>query len=202
MATRRNHSVGLRIWHWLDALVVIGLITTYFLRQGLVSSLRFFTRRLSEGGLSVADATTRPITRELVHQLWAWHVYFGYALTTLLVLRVILFFTDKRNPVRDCWEGICRLRTHYDFRNIHNVGVRAGYVAFYALQLFMVVSGLMLTFDQSLGLGKDFRHLVNEAHETVMWFFLAFVIAHIVGVFAAENRDDPGIVSAMINGKG
>jgi Ni,Fe-hydrogenase I cytochrome b subunit len=33
-----------------------------------------------------------------------------------------------------------------------------------------------------------------------MWFFLAFVIVHVIGVFTAENLGDPGIVSAMING--
>lgn len=201
MNAPRHHSLGLRIWHWLDAAVVIGLITTFFLRDGLVSHSRYLVAQLNAKGIPVDDTVARPIIKEMVNQLWAWHIYLGYALTTLLLFRAILFFTDKRNPAMECWQSICELRGRFDFRNVHSTTVKTGYLVFYLLQLFMVVSGLALTFSTSLGLSQNFRHSVNEAHESVMWFFLAFAIAHVIGVFVAENRDDPGIVSALISGR-
>lgn len=198
LKTRRNHSLGLRIWHWLDAGIVIGLIVTFFLRDSLVSHSRFLVAQLSANGVAVNDAVAKPIIKEMVNQLWTWHIYLGYALTALFVTRIILMFTDKRNPVLECWQSVCELREHFDFRNVHSTFVKTGYFTFYLLQLFMILSGLTLTFSGSLGIAKDLRHSINEAHETVMWFFLAFIIAHIVGVVVAENRDDPSIVSAMI----
>jgi Ni/Fe-hydrogenase 1 B-type cytochrome subunit len=200
MTTRRNHSLGLRVWHWLDALVVIGLITTFFLRDALVSHSRFLVANLNAGGISVSDAVARPIIKEMVNQLWGWHIKLGYALTALFLVRIVLHFTDKRNPVLECWGSVCELRGKFDFRNIHSTGVKTGYLAFYSLQLFMILSGLTLTFSDFLGVSKALRHTVSETHETVMWFFLVFVIAHVAGVFIAENKDDPGIISAMVNG--
>jgi Ni,Fe-hydrogenase I cytochrome b subunit len=196
----RNHSRGLRIWHWLDALVVTGLIATYFLRGALVSNTRFLVQKLSEGGLAVTDAVSRPIQRQLVQRLWVWHIDLGYVLTALLLVRVVLLFTDKRNPAADSWRALNTLRGHFDFRNVHSAAVKSGYVVFYLLQAFMVLSGLTLVFGESLGVGKDFRHLLSQTHEAAMWFFLAFALAHITGVFFAENTGDPGIVSSMING--
>lgn len=200
VAQVRRHSVGLRIWHWLDAIVVVALITTFFLRESLVSHSRFLVQRLKDSGLTIEDAMVRPMIHEMVDQLWTWHIYFGYALTALFVWRVILVFTDKISPVRTCWDAICTMRSNFDFRNVHSAAVKSGYVAFYALQLFMIASGLSLTFDDALGLSQGVHGAIHEAHEIVMWFFLAFVMVHIAGVFFAENADDPGIVSAMING--
>lgn len=198
MEARRNHSLGLRVWHWLDGGVVVGLIATFFLRDSLVGHSRFLVASLNANGIAISDAAAKPIIKEMVNQLWTWHIYLGYALTALFVLRCVLFFTDKRNPVHECWKSFCELRGHFDFRNIHSTAVKSGYLVFYFLQLFMILSGLTLTFSDSLGLQREFRHTINEAHETVMWFFLAFVIAHIMGVVIAENRENPGIVSAMI----
>ncbi|MFL5813946.1 MAG: cytochrome b/b6 domain-containing protein [Bdellovibrionia bacterium] len=194
----RQHSLGLRIWHWLDAAIVVGLITTFFLRNSLVSHSRYLVAQLNAKGIAVSDSTAKPIIREMVDQLWTWHIYLGYGLTALLLFRAVLFITDKRNAAVECWHAVCELRERFDFRNVHSAGVKTGYLAFYILQLFMVLSGLSLTFSESIGITRETRHQINEAHETVMWFFLAFVIAHIIGVVIAENRDDPGIISAMI----
>jgi hypothetical protein len=60
MTLRRNHSIGLRLWHWMDALVVMGLITTFFLRDALVSHSRFLVTNLNAGGIAVSDAAARP----------------------------------------------------------------------------------------------------------------------------------------------
>lgn len=201
MAEARSHSGGLRVWHWLNAITVLALLGTYFLREYIGSQTRFIAQRLRDTGLTFDDAVVKEIRGEIVDQLWVWHINLGYFLTALFAMRVILFFTDRTNPFTECWRSFCAARQHFDFRNVHSVLVKASYLAFYCLLLFMIGSGLTLTFGDGLGIREATLDLAKESHETVMWFFAIFVVAHIAGVFIAENSGDPGIVSAMINGK-
>jgi cytochrome b len=64
----------------------------------------------------------------------------------------------------------------------------------------MTVSGLVIHFYQELGLVKDTAHDIKEIHELVYNALLIFVPLHILGVFVAENQDEKGILSAMVNG--
>ena len=41
---------------------------------------------------------------------------------------------------------------------------------------------------------------IKEIHELMMWFFVAFAGGHILGIVMAENKEDSGLVSDMING--
>jgi Ni,Fe-hydrogenase I cytochrome b subunit len=64
----------------------------------------------------------------------------------------------------------------------------------------MAVSGLMIHFYEALGLTKEGAHTIKEIHELVYNVILIFVPLHIIGVVVAENRDEKGIISEMING--
>jgi cytochrome b len=64
----------------------------------------------------------------------------------------------------------------------------------------MSVSGLVIHFYQELGLLKDTAHDIKEVHKFVYNALLIFVPLHILGVFVAENRDEKGILSDMVNG--
>lgn len=198
---KRNYSLGLRIWHWIDAVLVTGLVGSYFLRKNLVSNLKYFKKQLHQSNLDLSDSLSKPIINDIVQQLWNWHIYLGYVLAAFFIIRVVLFLIDKQNPILECWNGICHFKTHFDFRNIHHTGVRMMYLMFYVLQLFMILSGLILTFHDSLGIQGNIKSIISESHEFVMWFFLFFMFLHITGVFSAENRGDPGITSSMINGR-
>src|SRR4051794_27546095 len=102
----RVHSFALRAWHWLDALVIIGLITTFFLRDFMVSHVREMVSQIGASGLPVSIDSTRPAVRAMVQRLWVWHVYLGYALGVLLVWRLVVLFKDSRNPFLECWREI------------------------------------------------------------------------------------------------
>jgi Ni/Fe-hydrogenase 1 B-type cytochrome subunit len=179
----RVHSPALRVWHWLDAVVVNALIITYFLRKFLTSHTRALVQHLNDMNYKIAETDSKPLIRDMVDHLWVWHIYIGYALTVLFIWRMVLLFT-RNEQIRG-----------------HNSVVKWSYVLFYFLQLFMIISGLILVFGDSFHIAKSVVHTIHEVHEFVMWFFLAFVITHVAGVFIAENTGDPGIVSAMINGK-
>jgi Ni,Fe-hydrogenase I cytochrome b subunit len=198
-----KYSLGLRIWHWLDGLVVLGLLLTFLLRETLFSvraNRDMFLQKLGEQQITLTEAQARDLARELMHHLWAWHINLGYVLTALLLWRVILFFFEEENAFMATLRGARRLPKSLDFRSLHSTGVKLLYSVFYLAQTFMVLSGLTMVFGKSMGLSHDFTHGLHEIHETVMWFFLFFVIVHVAGVVTAENTTDPGLASEMING--
>ena len=74
-------------------------------------------------------------------------------------------------------------------------------IIFYVLLLVIVATGLLLAFDDELGLSKATSHSVKEVHGFCMYPVLAFIAIHLVGVWMAERKaDGKGIVSDMING--
>ena len=75
--------------------------------------------------------------------------------------------------------------------------VRYSYRAFYVILAVMVVTGLILVFEDYF---RSIEHWTKEIHGFTMYLVLAFVVAHIFGVFRAEVTEEPGLVSEMING--
>ena len=78
--------------------------------------------------------------------------------------------------------------------------VKLGYIGIYAIILFMTISGLTIHFHEALGLTKELADEIKDIHEFVFNAVLIFVPLHILGVIIAENRDEKGIISDMING--
>ncbi|MBK7890657.1 MAG: cytochrome b/b6 domain-containing protein [Bdellovibrionales bacterium] len=118
-----------------------------------------------------------------------WHYIFGYALAALFILRI---FVAIRHP---------ETRPNFKALDLHHKLVTGGYIALTLMTLMMIGSGFGMYFSETLGLAKSTVDFMKENHETAMWFFVAFTALHIGGVFIAENRDEPGIVSRMINGR-
>ncbi len=65
----------------------------------------------------------------------------------------------------------------------------------------MAASGLSIYFYQDLGLLKETAHDIKEIHEFTFNIVMYFVPLHIIGVIVAENKDEKGLISSMINGK-
>lgn len=120
--------------------------------------------------------------------MWEWHYVFGFSLVALYLSRI--FVTIQNPETKPLQLGKSK---HQNMKQIL-------YAVFYLATLFMSASGVLLYFKETLVLSKDLAELLKEAHELTMWFFVAFSAAHIIGVFVSENRDEPGIVSKMING--
>lgn len=184
--------ISLRIWHWINALTILGLLGTVLLRKTFLSwktNSALIQEKIAETGGQIDPALAKDIATTVRDRMWDWHYVFGFSLAALFVFRLFILFRN-----RDTRPNIAGL-------NLHHKLVQFGYVAFYAMTLLMIGSGFLMYFKESLGLAKSTADFLKENHETAMWFFAIFTGAHIVGVFIAENRDEPGIVSRMINGK-
>lgn len=192
---KTQYSLALRIWHWLNGFVVLGLLGTYFLRQTLFAKgtiQRLFIDTLARSQITIDDAAAKSLRGALVDQLWGWHINLGYALGVLLLIRIVLFVVEGKRSTF--------FTVPQRHQGLKGKGIQALYGLFYLSQIVMVASGFAMLFDESLGLTDAFKHNVAETHETLMWFFVGFIVLHIGGAVVAENSDEPGIVSRMING--
>jgi cytochrome b561 len=187
-----KYSLPFRIWHWLNAFVVLGLLGTVFLRKTFLSwrtNSEILMQKLSEMNIEVTTEQAKILAKAIRAGMWEWHIILGYSLAFLVIYRGILFMKDSS------------IRVSFENLSLHKKAVKMSYFVFYAVLLFMTLSGLTIHFYEVLGMSKDFAHDIKEVHEAVYNFFLVFVPLHIAGVLVAEHRDEAGLISTMINGK-
>jgi len=189
----KKWSLSFRIWHWLHAFVVLALLGTVFLRKTFLSwraNSEILSAQLTTMHLDVTTEQAKILAKAVRAPMWEWHIIMGYALAALLIIRIILFFSKSGK------------KNYLDMakKSLHKKLVTIGYIGIYLILGFMAVSGLLLTFHEDLGLLKTTTHTIKEVHEFVFNFVWIFVLLHIIGVVAADNGDDKGIISDMING--
>ena len=189
----KKWRLDFRIWHWVHAVVVLGLLGTVFLRKTFLSwrtNSELLVQKLSEINVEVTADQAKVLAKAIRAPMWEWHIILGYALAALVLWRIILFFTQsgKQN-----YQNLKKETPHQKM-------VKLGYIGIYMVLFFMTVSGLTIHFHELLGLTKDMAHDIKEIHELVFNAVLIFVPLHIVGVIIAENRDEKGIISSMIHG--
>ena len=187
-----KYTLQFRIWHWLNAIVVLGLLATFFLRKTFLSwrtNSEILMTKLSDMGVEVTAEQAKILAKAVRAGMWEWHIILGYALAFLILYRLYLYFADKSE------------RESFSSLTLHKKGVHSLYYVFYTTLTFMAIAGLTIHFYQDLGLSKDFAHDIKEIHELAAWFFVFFVPVHIAGVIIADNTEEKGLVSTMINGK-
>lgn len=185
--------VNFRLWHWINALVVSGLLATVLLRKTLLSwrtNSELIKAKLSAIDLEITSTQGAEIAKAIRDPLWDWHVALGIVLAVLVITRIALFFTQSGK------------RNYQDLKtqSMHKKMVKIGYIVVYGALLFMAASGLSMRFYEVLGLSKDAVHSIKGIHELVFLAVLIFAPLHIIGIVIAENRGEKGIVSDMING--
>jgi len=186
-------SLNFRLWHWLHAAVILGLLGTVFLRKTFLSwraNSEIIVNKLAEQDIHIAAVTAKGVAKAIRTPMWEWHILLGYGLAALVVWRIALFFTasGKRNYL------------HLKEETLHKKAVKIGYLVIYGVIAFMALSGLVIHFYDTIGITKDTAHDIKELHELLYNALLIFVPLHIVGVFVADATEEKGIVSDMING--
>lgn len=187
-----KYSLNFRIWHWLNAIVVLGLLGTVFLRKTFLSwrtNSEILMSKLSGMGVEITAEQAKILAKAVRAGMWEWHIILGYALAFLILYRIYLFFNDSSE------------KEEFSSLSMHKKGVKILYYIFYATLFFMAASGLVIHFYQELQLTKETAHDIAEVHETVFNFIMFFAVVHIAGVIIADSTDENGLVSTMINGK-
>lgn len=204
---KKFQPLSLRLWHWLNMLAIFGLLATVLIRKTFLSwrtNSVVIQEKLSQAGTVITPELAKDIAVAIRNPLWDWHIYLGYALAALLITRLLVFlFVEKKGLEIKPIKNLLRMSQVPALEKrsaLHFNLVKTGYIIFYLATSMMVMSGLFLTFKAELNLAKDLAGSVKEVHELMMWFFVVFAIGHIIGVVFAENGNDKGLISDMVNG--
>lgn len=204
----KKHTAPLRIWHWANLIVISGSLITVLINSTITNGYKtgaLIQDELQKAGAQVTKDQARSVAHALSDKVWDIHIYFGYGLAALFLFRIILEFFQIADQkfIRGIKKAYSQYKTIKLERQaaIHDLGVKITYTIFYILLLIMVVTGLFLAFEDAMAPFKAIRHSVKDFHGFCMYLILAFIAAHIIGVFLAERRkESKGIVSDMING--
>nr|WP_295899648.1 cytochrome b/b6 domain-containing protein [uncultured Bdellovibrio sp.] len=204
---RKYQPLSLRLWHWLNALAILGLLATVLLRKTFLSwrsNAALIEAKLQAAGTAITSEVAKDIAVSIRNPMWDWHVYLGFTLGALLVIRFLVgLLVIKKCPATHAAQSAWHLKNVPQEKRgqaLHYTFVKTGYALFYLATLFMVISGLLMQFKTELGFSKEAIGPIKEIHELMMWFFVVFVVGHLLGVVVAENRGDRGLVSDMIHG--
>ena len=187
-----KYTLKFRIWHWLNAIVVLGLVATVLLRWTLLSksaNAEILSEKLLSFGVTVTSDQSVLLAKALRVQLWEWHVLLGYAFLALVIFRVYLYFKDSSRKVP------------FGDLDAHHKAVHASYYVLYTTFFIMVATGFFIYLYKDLGVSKELAHDVKEMHELVYYYVAIFIPLHLAGVFFADATQENGLVSSMINGK-
>lgn len=195
----------MRIWHWLNALLICGSLLTVLINSTLFDgnlSTTFIKSELQKNGANVSQVQARAVQHGFEDKVWAIHIYIGYALAALLLYRIIMERFENKS-----YKFIPKLKSTFQLyfttkikSDGYEFSIKLLYLLFYIVIFLMVLTGLSIAFDNELGLSKAFSHTLKEFHGFCMYIIIAFTLLHVLGVCFAERKDKKGIVSDMING--
>jgi len=202
----KKYSASLRLWHWLNAIVITASLLTVLLNSTLLKGRKnaaFIKDKLHEAGATVSDEQARSVAHELTDKVWALHTYFGYGLAALVLFRILLEFfslVDQKliRKIRVAYRDYYVIKQHRELAR-HEFWIKTIYAIFYLFIFIMAVTGLCLAFEDDVPALKAI-HAIREVHQFTMYLILIFITIHIAGVFLAERKDSSGITSDMING--
>src|ERR1700760_4618321 len=87
----KRYSSSLRLWHWLNAIVITGSLLTVLANSTILkskSAVAAVKSGLTEKGATVSDDQARNAVHTLRDQVWQWHTYIGYVLAALFLFRI------------------------------------------------------------------------------------------------------------------
>lgn len=194
---RKKQPLSLRVWHWLTSGVVLLLLITVVLRNTFLnvgSNKVLIISKAQSLGVTLSDLQAADIAKVIRNQFWQWHPIIGFVAIGLLAFRILIFFMNKKeNSKENNKENLKNKSAHY-------LWVKRFHLLFYVVLAIMGITGVLMYWDEFFHISEKVVDQIQEFHETLMWFIIVFIVAHIVGVVRAEYGDDKGIVSDMING--
>lgn len=156
----KKYSASTRFWHWINFIIISGSFTTVLINSILFDSNQttFIKTELIKAGANVNNQQANSVTHGLEDQVWGIHIYFGYALAALFVFRIIAEFflpsEQKLFPkIKKAYQAYFILKTEREAAK-HELVVKGLYLIFYLLLTIMVITGLLLAFEDNTGIPK------------------------------------------------
>ena len=203
---QKKYSAALRLWHWINLLVISGSLLTVLLNATILDgreSGTFIQQQLQKAGAAVTEDQARAASRGIRDEVWQVHIYCGYTIIALLLFRLALEFfgvTDQKliRKIKAAYHYYFVIKKERTLAR-HELFVKSLYALFYVMILVMGTTGLCLNFEDDVPALKN-MHGIRDVHSFTMYLILGFIIVHLAGVYLAEHKESKGIVSDMING--
>jgi cytochrome b561 len=184
----RTFDRTFRIMHWLLAILMFLLLVTIFLRLTWLekfSVAEIINTYAADQQINITQDQAVTLAKKIRKPMWQWHIWLGYAITAVYVLRMLLpLFGRMRfaSPKQAGLDGKTRFQYWV-------------YLVFYVLLGASLSTGLLIEF------GPDAWHeTVEELHVLSIYYFVAYMLLHIGGVLLAEFTSLPGLISRVISG--
>lgn len=185
----RTYSSIYRIMHWAIALCMLTLLLTVFLRLTWLNK-----DHVADIIQNYMSGTDKPMTREeaitLAKQIrkpmWNWHLYLGYVLSGLFLIRLTLPLFGRMKFVNPFNKQLSA-KTKFQYWV---------YIVFYIGVVTTLVTGLIMDFGP-----KTMKKPMETIHVLSLNYLIPFVILHLSGVLLAEFTEQPGIISRIVRGE-
>jgi len=196
---QKKWSKAMVVYHWLAAIAVVGLLLTGLSRMTILDPHDIAQNAVhfaSQHGINISHKASFAIAGAVNGAIMNVHFILGYSLAILIVFRIILFFTGDRRVFKMAKKAFqSGVKKRKPLANVL-------YLALYAGILTMAITGLSMRFGRQLGLSRGLHGIFLDIHQTIMFCILGFVFVHLIGIFTAENTDQPGVASSMMSGIG
>ncbi|MGZ3788516.1 MAG: cytochrome b/b6 domain-containing protein [Bacteriovorax sp.] len=146
---------------------------------------------------------------------WVVHVYSGFAFIFFLAIRILWgFIGPKYARWSEMWQwhewvsAIKRRSIHFEWSWGHHPMASLTYLVFYLISIFISASGIVLSaIEHNLGpLASrfydqlEYRKDLLEIHESLSFFVIFFIFAHLFALYWHERKDQVPIVQSMFSG--
>lgn len=184
----RNYSRVFRIMHWSIAICMILLLFTIFLRLTWLNKNNvadIIQDYLNNKDTSLSREEAVVLAKQIRKPMWNWHIYLGYILSGLFVIRLTLPFF-----------GSMKFANPFDKQLPSKVKFQYWvYVVFYVCVMISLITGLTIELGP-----KNMKDSMEEIHVLSLYYLIPFLVLHLAGVLRAEFTTNPGIISKIVNG--
>lgn len=183
-----TYSKIYRMLHWSIAISFILTLITIFLRLTWMNKFNMaeiIGNYLSKNDVALSQDQLIVLAKQIRQPMWDWHIYLGYVLTGLFLIRFTLpFFGEMKfqNPLDKNTTTKEKLQKWI-------------YIIFYICVVISLITGLIIKFGP-----KEFKKSMESIHELSIYYLVAFIVLHLAAVLYAEFTNDKGIISRIVSG--
>jgi Ni/Fe-hydrogenase 1 B-type cytochrome subunit len=206
--SQQRYSAALRLWHWASFIVMSASLITVLLASTVFKTkpnVPVVVEQVQSKGGQVTNEQAWAVAHEFNDKFWELHKWLGVGLCVLLLVRLILVFTQ---PGEENLMGKLKMAKLLPAAGgeaaadrLHFIRVKQSYLAFYVLLGIMGLTGLVLAFED-VEMLKPIHQASKQIHSFSQYLMYFFILIHLGGVIRADLGRNRGMVSSMINGGG
>lgn len=184
----KRFDLAHRLIHWAIAFTILFILLTVFLRLGWMNKDHIgeiIQQNLNKSGTQINTKDAALIGKAVRKPMWRWHVWAGYTMIGLYVLRMALLAIkgvaykspfSKQTSLNDKFKGWV-------------------YIVFYTLLAVSLFTGFMVQNGP-----ENLKHNMAAVHVQSIYYVVIFIVLHIGGVLIADAGTERGIISKIISG--